>query len=170
MGQRSSLFIITLAAGGLGFALNGLAVPFLGDVTLIFGALFPLAAAVLFGPIPGLAAALIAAGRILLEGGPPESFLVLGLEGLAVGWVVARWRVSPLFSSLCYWTAAGLPLLMLVRFGWGDFSSVQEWTLVLKQPFNGLLNMMLAELLISIPALRSLLLPAPRQPPRRPLR
>ena len=153
----------------MGFALNGLAVPFLGDVRLIFGALFPLAAAILFGPIPGLAAALMAASRLLLEGGPLESFLVLGLEGLAVGWVVARWRVSPLFSSLCYWTAAGLPLLMLVRFGWGDSSSVQEWTLVLKQPFNGLLNMMLAELLISISALRSLL-PAPSQPPGRPLR
>ncbi len=170
MGQRSSLFIITLAAGGLGFALNGMAAPFLGDVSLVFGALFPLAVAVLFGPLPGMAAALIAASRIWLEGGPPESFFVLGLEGLAVGWIVVHKRVSPLFSSLCYWTALGFPFLMLVRFGWGDFYSVQEWTLVLKQPFNGLLNMMLAELLISISALRSLPLPVPSQPPRRPLR
>jgi signal transduction histidine kinase/DNA-binding response OmpR family regulator len=84
-----------------------------------------------------------------------------------VGWLVQR-RKQPLIADLFYWSVVGIPLLILIFV----FLLSQEaaWAIVIKQPLNGLLDVMLAELLLRPSWMRRLFASAGQPIGRRPLR
>ena len=88
--QISQRFLLTLAAGILGFALNACAVPVFGDLgrgTLIFGGIFYLLIAIAYGPVYGLIAALIASSRAVSSGIiPPRSRPSCWKRSSSAGW------------------------------------------------------------------------------------
>jgi PAS domain S-box-containing protein len=165
----SKRVILCVAAGVLGFVVNGFTVPVFNDVTLIFGGIFYLLIALVYGPIAGLATSLIASSRTFFLWGHPYGLITFGLEGLVVGWLVRR-RMLPLFADLLYWTLLGAPLLVLMYIVYLEYPSPIGWAIVVKQPLNGLLDVIVAELLLGVPWLHRRLAPPERPVERRPLR
>ena len=136
-------------AGGLGFALNGVGFPVFGDVEVILGGSLALVVALTCGPFYGALACGLAASRTWWLWGHPVA-LVLGiLEGAMVGWLVRR-RTQAIYAACIFWIGLGAPLLFAAQ-GLGILRlSTPEvaWAIVLKQPMNGLLNVLIAELLL----------------------
>ena len=76
-------------------------------------------------------------------------------EAVTVGWL-ARRRMHPTLADLIFWVVIGTPLAALFYIVLLSYPSPSDWVMVVKHPVNGLLNVMIAELLISIPALQRL--------------
>ncbi len=155
----SQRFLLTLAAGLLGLALNAWAVPVFGDLShgaLIFGGIFYLLIAIAYGPTYGLIAALIASSRAVMFWDQPHTIVTCGLEAFIIGWLVQR-RKQPLFASLLYWCVISAPFRILIFVVLANDPSTSGWAMVIKEPINGLLNVMLADLLLGLGPIRRLL-------------
>ena len=158
--KRGRIVLLSLAAGGLGFLLNSWSIPLFTGVSLIFGGIFPLAVALLYGPYWGALAAFLAACRTFTLWGNPYAIPALVLEAAAVGFLVRR-RWMPLAADLFYWAVAGVPLLYLTYIvGLGETQSA-GWFILAKQPLNGLLNVLLAELLVGVAIMRGWIVGVP---------
>jgi|GEM_PF-527352 len=170
IGHRTYRCIVfSIIAGALGFAVNSLAIPVFNGVTIIFGGIFYILIALVYGPFHGLLTACIASSRTILLWGHPYGLITFGLEALIVGWLVRR-RMTPLLADLLYWSTIGLLALILICIVYLYGPTPTAWVIVVKQPLNGLLNVMLAELLLQIGPLQRLLTPARQLSVRRPLR
>jgi signal transduction histidine kinase len=142
-----------LLLGVAGLLVNLAPVQLSPGVDLLFGGIPAILAAAALGPWQGLAASAIAASRTIGLWGHPYAWVIFALEGLAIGWMVRRGR-RPLAASAIYWLLAGIPLLLLT---YGAILGVRGNTaavLFLKQPFNGLVNAMVVEALLLVPAIR----------------
>jgi len=146
---------VTLVFGLLGILVNLPRLSIFTGATLLFGGVFYLMATLLYGPWYGALAALMAALPSVLLGGNPPTACILVAEALTVGWL-ARRRVHPTLADLIYWLAIGAPLAVLFYVVILSYPSPSDWVMVVKYPVNGLLNVMIADLLISIPALQRL--------------
>src|ERR1700722_18043171 len=135
-------FMVTLAFGLLGILVNLPHLTIFTGAALLFGGAFYLMAALLYGPWHGAVAALLTALPSILLWGHPEAAYIVVAEALTVGWLARRGMGSPL--------AALLYLVLL------SYPSPADWVMVVKYPVNGLLNVMVADLLISVPALQRL--------------
>jgi two-component system, sensor histidine kinase len=152
-GSKSRALFVTLAFGLLGFLANLPQINVFADTTLLFGGVFYLAIALLYGPLYGAAAALLIALPPVALWRHPETALFLVLEALVVGWLVER-RRRPVIADLIYWALIGTPLAILVFIFVLKYPSFRGWLMVVKYPVNGVLNIMIAEVLISVPALQ----------------
>jgi len=112
-GSKSRTLFVTLAFGLLGFLANLPQINVFADTTLLFGGVFYLATALLYGPLYGAAAALLTALPPVALWRHPETALFLVLEALVVGWLVER-RRRPVIADLIYWAVIGTPLAILV--------------------------------------------------------
>ncbi len=162
-------FSVTIVFGVLGLIVNLPHFAIFSDATLLLGGVFYLTVALLYGPKYGAVAALITVMPDALPGRHPETALVLLLEAPAVGWL-ARRRLLPILADLTYWAAVGTPLAIMLYIGMLNYPSPSGWVMVIKHPVNGLLNLMLAELLISIPLLQKWFAIEGESVERRPLR
>ncbi|HXE90262.1 MAG TPA: hypothetical protein VNK82_04785 [Terriglobales bacterium] len=151
--ERRRAVILSLAAGALGFLLNSWSVPLFADVPLMFGGVLPLAVALLCGPYWGALAAALAAGRTLTLLGHPYAIAAVVLEAAAVGLLVRR-RWMPLAADLLYWAVAGVPLLYLTHVVALREATPGVWFILAKTPLNGLLNVLLAELVVGAAVMR----------------
>ncbi len=161
--------MVTLAFGLLGILVNLLHLTIFTGAPLLFGGAFYLMAALLYGPWYGALAALITALASGLLGGHPETACIAIAEALTVGWL-ARRRVNSMLADLIYWAALGTPLAALFYMLLLSYPSPSDWVMVVKYPVNGLLNVMIADLLIGIPALQRPWSVAPGRGERKPLR
>jgi two-component system, sensor histidine kinase len=160
---------VTLAFGVLGLLANVPRVNIFTDATLIFGGIFDLAIALLYGPYYGALAALIATLPSIALWHHPETALLLILEAATVGYLSRR-RLRPLLADLAYWAGLGTPLAILFYIALLNYPATRGWVLVIKHPINGLFNVMVAEVLISIPALQKHFGAATKSILRKPLR
>src|ERR1700733_8475128 len=165
---------VTFVFGLLGILANLPRLNIFTGAPLLFGGVFYLMAALLSGPGYGAIAALMTALPSALLWGHPESACILVAEAVTVGWL-ARRRVHPTLADLIYWVALGAPLAALFYIVLLSYPSPSDWVMVVKYPVNGLLNVMIADLLISIPVVQrfwgaGLLDEGPRRMERKPLR
>ena len=145
---------ITIVFGVLGLLSNLLRVSVFTDASLLFGGIFYLAITLLYGPIYGAIAAVITAIPAVEPWQHPETGLLLVFEAVAVGWLAQRRRIRAVVADLLYWAAIGTPLAILLYIVILKYPAPGGWEIVIKHPVNGLLNVMVAEVLISIPALQ----------------
>ncbi len=162
-------FTVTLALGILGMLVNLPQFSIFTGARLLFGGVFYLGAALMYGPIYGGLAALISAFPSVVLRGHPQTGCILVAEALTVGWL-ARRRFHPALAALIYWAIIGTPLAGLIYIVILNYPAPYDWVMVVKYPANGLVNVMIAELLISIPALQRLRDPEGRLAERRTLR
>jgi two-component system, sensor histidine kinase len=162
-------FLVTLAFGLLGILVNLPHLTIFTGATLLFGGAFYLMAALLYGPWHGAVAALITALPSILLWGHPEAAYIVVAEALTVGWL-ARRRVQSMLADLIFWVAVGMPLAALMYLVLLSYPSPSDWVMVVKYPVNGLLNVMIADLLISVPALQRFWGATPETGERKPLR
>ncbi|HYL74938.1 MAG TPA: ATP-binding protein [Bryobacteraceae bacterium] len=160
---------ITLILGAIGLIVNLVRINIFTDATLLFGGVVALAAALLYGPQFGALAALVASIPSALLWHHPETTLILMLEAMTVGYLTRR-RLRPLLADLAYWAVVGTPLAILLYIVLLNYPPTRGWVTVIKHPVNGLFNVMVAEVLISIPALQRIFGPTSSLPMRKPLR
>jgi two-component system, sensor histidine kinase len=146
---------VTFVFGLLGILVNLPRLNIFTGAALLFGGVFYLMAALLFGPGYGAIAALMTALPSVLLWGHPETAYILVAEAVTVGWLTRR-RVHPTLADLIYWVVVGTPLAALFYIVLLSYPSPSDWVMVVKYPVNGLLNVMIADLLISIPMLQRL--------------
>jgi signal transduction histidine kinase/CheY-like chemotaxis protein len=162
-------FAVTVGFGLLGILVNLPQFTIFTGARLLFGGVFYLGVALMYGPAYGAFAALISALPAMLWWGQPETACILVAEGLTVGWL-ARRRFHPAAADLIYWAVIGTPLAWLFYIFLYSYPSPNGWVMVAKYPVNGLLNVMIAEVLITVPALQKLRGAAGRMAQRRTLR
>jgi len=162
-------FTVTLAFGLLGILVNLPHLTIFTGAALLFGGAFYLMAALLYGPWHGAVAALLTALPSILLWGHPEAAYIVVAEALTVGWL-ARRRMPSMLADLIFWVAVGTPLAALLYLVLLSYPSPADWVMVVKYPVNGLLNVMVADLLISVPALQRLWGATPETGERKPLR
>jgi two-component system, sensor histidine kinase len=146
---------VTLVFGLLGILVNLPRLNIFTGATLLFGGVFYLMAALLFGPVYGGIAAFLTALPSMLLFGHPEAASILMAEAFTVG-ILARRGVHRTLADLIYWVAIGTPLAAFIYIFLFNYPSPSDWVMVVKYPVNGLLNVMIADLLISIPGLQRL--------------
>jgi len=168
-GSKSRALIVTLAFGLLGFFANLPQINVFAETPLLFGGVFYLAITLLYGPLYGAAAALLIALPPVVLWRHPETALFLVLEALVVGWLVQR-RRRPVIADLIYWAVVGTPLAILVFIVLVKYPSLRGWLTVVKYPVNGVLNTMIAEVLVSVPLLQRICQATPVAAARQPLR
>ncbi|MFQ3581188.1 MAG: response regulator [Chloracidobacterium sp.] len=146
----------TFVAGGLGFILNTFPVHLGNDLHLIFGVMLPLMAAMAFGPLWGLCAAVLAAlaTKLLWQHGLAIPFLAA--EAFVVGWCVRRWRWNAVFADAAFWVVAS-PALYIVHVHSAFYPDGLGAGVALKYIVNGLLCATLADASLGIPAVSRLL-------------
>jgi signal transduction histidine kinase len=159
----------SIAAGLVGWGVNLFTLDVFGGSRMSFGGIFTLTAALHLGPWYGLVASLIAElpGALHFHPFSTRPFWTLLthlLEVVAVGWF-ARRRVVPLVADAMYWSMFGIPVLLV---GSGHFQGATMWAIVIKNLMNGLLNVTVADLLTSAPALARFFAAPPAE--ARPLR
>src|SRR5580658_6573724 len=130
--KPNRVWVVTCVLGLLGIAANFLRLNIFTGAPLLFGGVFYLIAALLYGPLLGTLAAFIALVPALV-GGHPETACLLILEAAAVGWL-ARRRMQPMLADLIYWLAIGAPLAALLYFVVLSYPSPSDWVMVVKYP------------------------------------
>ena len=167
--KLSRSLAVTVVFGLLGILANLPRISIFTGAQLLFGGVFYLSAALLYGPAYGTLAALISAFPSIVLWGHPEAGCIMVAEALSVGWL-ARRRFHPAAADLIYWALIGTPLAWLFYIVLYSYPSPTGWVMVVKYPVNGLLNVMIAELAISISAFQKLWGAAGRRMERRTLR
>jgi signal transduction histidine kinase/CheY-like chemotaxis protein len=169
-GRSARSLTITIIFGLLGLGANLAHVTIFSGAALLFGGVFHLAIALLYGPYYGLLAALITALPAMVLCEHPITALILILDAPVVGWLAQKRRLAPIIADLIFWAVLGTPLAILLYIVVLDLPSPQGWVVVVKHPVNGLLNVMLAEILISLPVVQRYCRAAPTSIERQPLR
>ncbi len=171
MPRRSSVRAVgvTVVFGLLGLLANLLHFAIFSDATLLLGGVFYLTIALRYGPVYGAVAALITVMPETLPWRHPETAVILLLEAPVVGWLAGR-KLLPILADLTYWAAVGTPLAILLYIGMLNYPSPSGWVMVIKHPVNGLLNLMLADVLISLPGMQKIFGSVDEAAERRPLR
>ena len=144
---------ISLIMGGVGFLVNYFSVIVVGRVQVSFGSIFGLLITIVYGPWYGLLAALIAATKRVQLLQSPYPLLTFGLEAIVVGWLVRR-RWSSLVADLFFWIGIGIPLIVLIVALAPSLPTPDRVAFAVRAPFNGFLNLLLAELLLVFIPLR----------------
>ena len=139
--------IAGLLLGLVGFAVNCFKLPLFFDVDFLFGSVFSMFALLRFGMAAGLLSALIAASCTWLHWQHPWAFLIFSVEALCAGWLLTRRRLELMTGALIYWATVGLLLVWLCYHRQMGLALDSTLLVALKQGLNGLLNVLLAELL-----------------------
>lgn len=142
--------IAGLLLGFVGFAVNGFKLPLFFDVDFLFGSIFSMYALLRFGLRAGVPAAVIAASCTWLHWGHPWAILTFSVEALCVGWLLTRRKLELMTGALIYWGTVGLLLVWLCYHLRMDLPLDLTLLVALKQGVNGLLNVLLAELLFML--------------------
>jgi two-component system sensor histidine kinase/response regulator len=147
--RRTNLgpLVITLVLGVGGHVLNRWTLEVYPGVHVFFGGIFSTLAAIAYGPRHGLAAAALASSESAFLWGHPMTLVVMSLEGLVVGWLTRK-RLAPLYADLVYWLVVGAPLTLVISQGYLGWSTQVTWAATLCHPFIGLVNVMMADLLL----------------------
>lgn len=144
--------LAAIAAGVAGGLLNVPDFEVLSGAHMLLGGFAGIAVTIAIGPGYGVLAAALAASPTL-RWGTPAAVLLYSAEALAVGWFARRWR--PLVVDMLFWALFGLPFSFLVYGVLLEQASANVLSIALKNPLNGLLNVALAELLLSLPRVRN---------------
>jgi len=148
-GPAVRTLVVTLVFGILGLLANLPHFAIFSDAMLLLGGIFYLSIALLYGPMYGAIAAAVTLLPDPMLWRHPEVILILLLEAPAVGWLARRGLLTVL-ADLIYWAVVGAPLAVLLYVRLLHYPSPTGWVMVIAHPVNGLLNVMLAEVLISL--------------------
>jgi len=168
-GPSVRTLFVTLVSGALGYLFNLAHPAIFSDAMLLVGGVFYLSITLLYGPVFGALAACMTLLPDPVLWQHPETILILILEAPAVGWLARRGTIAVL-ADLGYWTVAGTTLAILLYTGLLQIPSPTGWTMLIAFPVNGLLNVMLAEVLVSLPWVQKHCGPSQFRSGRQPLR
>lgn len=141
---------ILLLAGVTGNFLN---TPIFFGVDFLFGSIAVLLITSLYGLAWGAAAAVIASGYTYFLWSHPWAIVIFTVEALAVGAVHRRRSTNLVLTDGLYWLALGMPLVWIFYRSVMGASYESVVVVMLKQSVNGILNALIASLLLTHTAL-----------------
>jgi len=156
--NRYSFFLFAALLIVLAFLANMLKVELLPGVRLLFGPVFVLLLAALYGPRWATLGALVAGSVPYLIWQNPADILVFTLEGLCIALVYPRLRLLTL-ASLGFWALIGLPVFTLTHLN--DLHGPLGWIILLKMGTNGVFDALIADLTLLLLAQRFRLVSRP---------
>ncbi len=149
-------WISAVAAGVIGFILNGFRFPISDDLELIFGGVAAFFILLAIGTGPGVLAAAIAGLRTYWLWRHPYAWPFIVGEAAAVGYLRHRRGVSPAIAVVLYWVLGG-PAMYFFFLSRKFFPDGLELAITLKFVTNSLISVILADGLLTLSATRSLL-------------
>ncbi len=145
--QSVLTYILLVGAGLLG---NLLTVELFFNVDLIFGSIAALIIVYLFGLLPGTIAAAVIALPTCGLWNQPYAVLVFTLEVAFVGLLLRRRGDNVLMIDTLYWLTLGFLANLLVYGVLLRLSPANMWVVVLKQGVNGVVNALIAGVVIAV--------------------
>lgn len=139
--------VLLLSAAG--FAGNWFKLPLFFNLDFLFGSIFVMLAVGLYGTLPGILTAAIAASCTYLLWNNPWSIITFICEALFVGYLLERKSKNMVLIDTFFWLLIGMPM------GWMFFSSIMgvphqgALLIILKQAINGIFNTLLATFLLA---------------------
>lgn len=141
---------IVLALGGAAYLTNLLPLPLSFGLHFLFGGVFSVLAAILYGPWAGAVTALLSAIPTIALWGHPFALLSMTLEAWVIGWQAQRGQAYPTVIDLVYWLVLGGPLVILT-YGLGAHIPLTATVVAaLKQAVNGLVYTAMASVLVLV--------------------
>lgn len=155
--HRVAVFVLLAA---LAVASNVASQPLFFSVSMIFGSVFAMMAIRLLGLWPGVVVAAIGASYTYVLWGHPYAIVIFTAEALFVGLMLRRNMHLPV-ADLLYWIFVGSPLVILFYWSQIGMSIEAAGLIAVKQPVNGMLNAVIAAvLLVLISLYRPSMLPS----------
>jgi len=144
---RIGLFLML---GVCAFVANILTIELFIGVELIFGSIFVILALHIFGLREALLLSILSNMYTYFSWHHPYGILILAAEIIFLGVFLHRKRFNLLLADMAYWIAIGIPLVILFYVGFLNIPLSEVYLIMLKQAVNGLLNTLIAGLLIII--------------------
>jgi len=138
----------TLALCVLAVLGNVLSLPLFFGVSLIFGSISVMLAVSLLGTAPAVLVAFTGGLYTFMLWGHPYALIIFSVEALVVSQLYKRRFCNLVMADFTYWLILGVPLVLLFYRGVIGMDWSPATLIAFKQPLNGLLNTLLAGLLI----------------------
>ncbi len=135
---------------GLGILGNLGTVELFFNVDLVFGSIAVLVIVSVFGLVPGVIAAAVVALPTLTLWNQPYAIAVFTLEALFVGLVLKRRGGNILLVDAAFWLSIGFLVNVFVYGQLLQLSAANMWVVVLKQGVNGVVNALVAGVIVSV--------------------
>lgn len=142
--------LAVLALGAAAYLTNLWPLPLSFGLHFLFGGLFAMLAAMLFGPWAGAAAALLSALPTIGLWGHSFALLSMTLEAWVVGLEARRGKAHPTATDLVYWLLIGVPLVTITYSLGAQIPFMASLVAGLKQAVNGLVYTSVASVLVLI--------------------
>lgn len=144
-----------LVLTALGLVANVAAVPLLFGVDLLWGGVFGLLAVSLFGLRWGVPCAAAISAYTVILWGHPFALVIFTLEAALVAGLARRKALGLGSCDVLFWLLVGAPLVYLFYAGFLELPLDAVTLIMLKQPVNGMLNALIASLILTFtPQLR----------------
>ncbi len=151
MKRKNVLYwLILVLLTGLGFAGNIFKVTLFYNVDLIFGSFFVMLIISLYGPVWGGIAGVIAASYTYVLWNHPYAIIIFTCEALFVGIIFQRRKDNLVYIDIIYWFILGMPLVYLFYHAVMGMDNTASVLIMLKQAVNGILNALLARLILMV--------------------
>ena len=137
----------------LAFLGNFYALPLFYGADFVFGSAAVLLIIYFFGPIWGVAAAVVINSYTYFLWGHPYGFIIFTLEALCVGLIFKKRRRNLVLVDGLFWLCVGIPMNALFYFLLLHMDATTGTFIILKQGINGTFNALLASLAINHPPL-----------------
>lgn len=141
-------FISLGLLSALGLVGNIVSLPMFFGVDQIFGSIFVLISAVLYGPIGGLVSGAIAHAYTIVLWNHPYAFISFVSEAVIVGYLCYHRRSNLFVATLLFWGLIGMPMAWVFYHHVLGLADTQSLIVALKQPANGLFNSLVASILL----------------------
>ncbi len=139
-------WVALTAAGYLG---NLYHLPLFYNVDFLFGSIFVLVVLHYYGWGPAAVSALVASSLTWVIWRHPYAVIVMTLEVFVVGYLYRRHSRNLVFLTTAYWVVLGMPLVLLFYGGVMGVAQQSTFLILFKQAINGIVNALVASLLIA---------------------
>ncbi len=140
---------ITACLSLLGLLANMITLPVALSVSFIFGSIFSIIALRVAGLWWGVAVAFLASSYTFQLWNHPYAIIIFVAEIAWIGFALKRGRSNILLIDCVYWLALGGPLVVLFFAGVMGMGFESTAIVLLKQSLNGVLNAMIAGIVLS---------------------
>ncbi len=140
--------VLVVALGGAAYVANWFPVPLSFGLHMLFGGVFAILAAILYGPWAGGFVALLSSLPTIQLWGHPYAVISMTLEAWVVGYEARRGRAHHTETDLIYWLLVGGPLVTITYSLGAHIPLMATGVAALKQAVNGLVNTAAASMVV----------------------
>lgn len=145
---RFNCIVILIILSLLSVFGNFLRFPLFFGVDFIFGSIAVMLAIRMLGVSGAVVVALIGGAYTYFIWGHPYALIIFTVEALVVSVLWKRKISSLALADIVFWLVVGMPLVWLFYHGVMGMSQTQAFLILLKQPVNGIANVIIATYLL----------------------